>query len=537
MAALPADRVDPALNLEAFPFFYSDEFSEITEEDYLRAEPDVNYILPDAQARLTTRRDLLAELAFALLNRESPDYIAEEHPPRVRNLTYNNHVTSETWLQWRKSSAPASRKLKLSNLKGLVDLPFEILALIFDDLHPIDYLHLAQTCKHLRFFFSSRANRSLWRAAFLRFERIPECPPDFIEPRWAAFMWGKDSCDVCGGIKSAPEWNLRRRLCNPCLEANTIKPDENAGPAFAYLPASADGERYWQEDVLETEMEFEKFTIRASVEGYMAEMEMTMYMDQKTALLLLIKEHGDICRRWARHLHNDHDARQDKKKEAVVKRIRTLFRLEGHHKDDADQATITIDDDEKIAHRYLTRYHFNDLRPRFTDAIQEACRNRLQREHDRAVIDRGWAITERVNEWMRSNPAWTWGYQPYNNAFVKNFPHIFQDLVDAEGSAPITTDDMVTAFEKVDEEIVKWRLKKMEELADMLPEEEYVHDLYNEGMSEKANIGSLELATAVFDCECGGGHAYVGWDEAGEAYISLHDSIFEKRSGCSEILG
>jgi hypothetical protein len=106
---------------------------------------------------------------------------------------------------------------------------------VLGHLHPIDLYHLSHTTHFLRNMVMKRSATSLWKTVFSRHPDIPECPPDLSEPRWAAMLFGPDTCDVsefsrvvlrrltmrtqyCGRHGALVDFAFRSHFCDECME-------------------------------------------------------------------------------------------------------------------------------------------------------------------------------------------------------------------------------------------------------------------------------------------------------------------------------
>lgn len=70
------------------------------------------------------------------------------------------------------------------------------LSQVLGHLHPIDLYHLSHATKALCNIVMARWATSLWKTAFSRHPDVPQCPPKFSQPQWAAVLFGPDICDV-----------------------------------------------------------------------------------------------------------------------------------------------------------------------------------------------------------------------------------------------------------------------------------------------------------------------------------------------------
>ncbi|KAI0698460.1 hypothetical protein BC835DRAFT_653701 [Cytidiella melzeri] len=112
---------------------------------------------------------------------------------------------------------------RLGKLRGMLDMPLDVILEICSHLHPKDLLNLARTTKDLRKFFMGRNSLTFWKAAQLNIPDLPPCPTDLTEPAYANLMFDAH-CHNCGGNKCHHiYWRYRVRLCKRCRQGSTAK--------------------------------------------------------------------------------------------------------------------------------------------------------------------------------------------------------------------------------------------------------------------------------------------------------------------------
>ncbi|KDR84116.1 hypothetical protein GALMADRAFT_236785 [Galerina marginata CBS 339.88] len=105
-------------------------------------------------------------------------------------------------------------------LQIVFDLPTELVQEIFERLHPIDLYNMIRSSKGLRSLLLSRRSYAVWSGAFARHPDVPACPLEMSFPQWASFLFGPNKCDDCGSPEAMPDFGLRKRLCQFCLDAD-----------------------------------------------------------------------------------------------------------------------------------------------------------------------------------------------------------------------------------------------------------------------------------------------------------------------------
>ncbi|KAG6818638.1 hypothetical protein H0H93_003247 [Arthromyces matolae] len=101
------------------------------------------------------------------------------------------------------SNAPGSFKNvrgRRGALKGIVEMPLDILHEIFMYLTSVEILHLSRTCKNLRRVLMTSSVEYIWKQARINLDDdFPECPEDLNEAQLAAFVFD-GLCYYCGEL-------------------------------------------------------------------------------------------------------------------------------------------------------------------------------------------------------------------------------------------------------------------------------------------------------------------------------------------------
>ncbi|KAI0332368.1 hypothetical protein GY45DRAFT_1299392 [Cubamyces sp. BRFM 1775] len=122
---------------------------------------------------------------------------------------------------------PYDRTLPLSAIE---DMPLDVLIEIFSRLHPRDLLSLARTSKAFRSFLMNRRSTRVWQAARQAVsERIPQCPYELSEPKYAVLLFTSE-CMHCGqlGVEKA-YWKILARYCCACEATEVVSRETIAG--------------------------------------------------------------------------------------------------------------------------------------------------------------------------------------------------------------------------------------------------------------------------------------------------------------------
>ncbi|KAK0196188.1 hypothetical protein F5146DRAFT_319327 [Armillaria mellea] len=113
------------------------------------------------------------------------------------------------------------RRGRKGALKGLIDLPLDVLLEIFGHLLPYDVLRLARLTKEFRRLLMHTSSRSCWRASLSNLPGLPDPFPGMTEPAWVNLVF-HPQCHFCSRTVHTVEWCFRKRLCNRCWYKHVI---------------------------------------------------------------------------------------------------------------------------------------------------------------------------------------------------------------------------------------------------------------------------------------------------------------------------
>ncbi|KAG6848641.1 hypothetical protein H0H93_015295 [Arthromyces matolae] len=163
--------------------------------------------MPRRSARLGTS-------STAILSNADADIAATEGSSGVEDLV--SHKTRESDDRYvqpkkkrqkvaRKSTSPAPGLFKnvrgrRGALKGIVEMPLDILHETFMYLTSADILHLSRTCKALRRLLMTKEAEYVWKQARNNLDDFPECIPDDLNEVQLAAIVFDGLCDVSPGI-------------------------------------------------------------------------------------------------------------------------------------------------------------------------------------------------------------------------------------------------------------------------------------------------------------------------------------------------
>ncbi|KAJ7599627.1 hypothetical protein C8J56DRAFT_1019259 [Mycena floridula] len=124
------------------------------------------------------------------------------------------------------------------DVEELLEMPIDIMVLVFENLHPIDLLNLTRANKALHTWIFSPAFAASWRGAYRNHPDIPKSPDGFSPYKWTYLLFGPTTCFRCdsGGLEVEVDFIFRARLCNTCLLKITAALDQAGLPPGIPVP-------------------------------------------------------------------------------------------------------------------------------------------------------------------------------------------------------------------------------------------------------------------------------------------------------------
>ncbi|KAK0216623.1 hypothetical protein EDD85DRAFT_869672 [Armillaria nabsnona] len=117
---------------------------------------------------------------------------------------------------------PRSKRRLKGALAALVDMPLDIIFLIFALLDPLDLLHLARLSKTFRRVLMSKTSVTVWRDAIKNVDGFPGAPIGMSEPAWVSLLL-VNTCQFCWtSTVRSPSIPLMTRICSACLKTHTV---------------------------------------------------------------------------------------------------------------------------------------------------------------------------------------------------------------------------------------------------------------------------------------------------------------------------
>ncbi|KAI0319399.1 hypothetical protein OF83DRAFT_1170230 [Amylostereum chailletii] len=150
-----------------------------------------------------------------------------DEPASKRRKTVDNSSKSSKGKSRNKQpvkSKGPSRRVQ-GRLQNMLEMPMDVLFLIFYDLLPQDLLNLSRTSKNLRAVLMSRNAVSVWKTSRTNVPGppTPAPPSDLSEPAWAHLLYGGAVCWSCKAKNiHRIDFALRRRMCTHCMKQNLV---------------------------------------------------------------------------------------------------------------------------------------------------------------------------------------------------------------------------------------------------------------------------------------------------------------------------
>ncbi|PPR04793.1 hypothetical protein CVT24_007109 [Panaeolus cyanescens] len=115
------------------------------------------------------------------------------------------------------------RRMRLSSLSGIIQLPLEIIMEIFSYLHPMDLYHLMQTCRGVRHILLDPQARFVWSRTFDSwYPSILPVPVGISAPKWAALLFAPIVCEQCRSRCGVVDDVFSATICGVCLDTQTM---------------------------------------------------------------------------------------------------------------------------------------------------------------------------------------------------------------------------------------------------------------------------------------------------------------------------
>ncbi|KAH9942437.1 uncharacterized protein BXZ73DRAFT_97848 [Epithele typhae] len=170
-------------------------------------------------------------------------------------------------------------------LKGIVNLPLEIIFEIFAVL-PLEHLfHLSRVNKAFHELLHDPAAASFWKAAWSRAERLPALPPHLSIPSYASLLFSTD-CRACGiSGNFAVLTGLFTRYCDECMEIRLVMKDSydfKVPGGRSCVNSNHLNDRYWKQWMLLPEAEY----VQRRWEALNSEKEKQDYLAERTEFVL-----------------------------------------------------------------------------------------------------------------------------------------------------------------------------------------------------------------------------------------------------------
>ncbi|KAF9559588.1 hypothetical protein CPC08DRAFT_763226 [Agrocybe pediades] len=364
-------------------------------------------------------------------------------------------------------------------LKGLLDMPMDILVEIFGHLNPLDILHLTRTTKAFRelLLVKNADSHAIWKESIANVPGLPPRPEDMSEPRYThlEFVNIYHKCD-----KKATSvqvfWYLRLRLCKQCAEKD-----------FEY--------RYWDLELIE-QLPFQPlldllpydsdFGTHYGTGGqwyheYHKAEDKKAWLDNKVATQKRLRAHAEKCKIW---LTQREDAiRASKLSVIAARKARSKEQMKTY-------ATLEHPAVVKASRKAATDRVVSELEPLLVEHMQGIKKGRLR--------------NERANLVRKSFPILQDVHQAYVNSLLANsiYPSV-ADVFFHPDIQEVLNSHSGTGVKSKDFDIIRPHYREIASQV-MAELENQVISLIPSSCIPDGRNGSevLQLATITFTCEC-----------------------------------
>ncbi|KAF8878942.1 hypothetical protein BD779DRAFT_1474561 [Infundibulicybe gibba] len=382
----------------------------------------------------------------------------------------------------------------------LLQMPIDIMFVVAGYLSPRDLISLSCTSKALRGALDSPSLSAVWKEA-RRAAWVPNGPPGFSEPQWAAFAFGRPVCERCGVMNTHNmEPYIRRRVCTRCkrkylistVEFPDLFPDCDAVVldmvpytwTGGWRPFRYKGKFFWSSDIKRVGEEWALLQddIKNHVEG--AQEKAAAYREQRIREVQCIAERADGLCSWTRNLEVKARKKAIKRHMPRFDAIRTRLLALGY--DMQDIAYTAFYPPEFQRGSELTDELWTQIQPRAVALVESRRDARLEGKRARLRLLRIQMLQKLYLQYAKSVVPRQWCYLPDFNDLIE-FPAC-KNIVEDDNSVPESPSSFLPVVEQFPTLIQEWiSIKKARITAMLEPTPETVDD-------------PLDLAVSVFEC-------------------------------------
>ncbi|KAF9534656.1 hypothetical protein CPB83DRAFT_842691 [Crepidotus variabilis] len=353
-----------------------------------------------------------------------------------------------------------SKKLrgKRGILKDLVEMPMDILFEIFNQLEPVDLLHLSRTTKAFRNILMSKASASVWKSSFENLDPpLPDCPSDLSEPAYADLAVGKN-CYFCGRHTSSMHiaWQCRFRTCSKCIDDHFTDNRHHVGDGYpakvADVLPSVTLLRYngrysrWKTFYLRDR----DSAWRSEYDNLGSKEEREEWCSQKIADADILRTHSNLCVNWVKNRttarERDKESAIDERRAIVVEHLRKMGWGDEYDKipENSPKPQYMIEV-TRACSKALTDRVLNNLEPCLEKFMENLQQTRIDKERQEFLQARLVALRDTYENYLTTLPC-TFNYP--NTSDIFQLP-IIRDIINDDSTPGISgehIDRLVDAF-------------------------------------------------------------------------------------------
>ncbi|KAK0457245.1 uncharacterized protein EV420DRAFT_1643992 [Desarmillaria tabescens] len=318
-----------------------------------------------------------------------------------------------------KERRGSKRRLK-GSLAALLDMPLDILFLIFALLDPLDLLHLARLSKAFRRVLMSKTSITVWRSAIKNVDGFPAAPIGMSEPAWVGILF-VSTCQFCWtSTVRSPNILLMTRICSACLKTHTVGETElessmQRGPGdmnihsilqlipTTWMKLGNDG---LQKTCLRSDFDY----VIQKLTSFQRKEERDIYIQERKALVAILSDHARLSSDWydiqtlkrSRELEN----LKEERSQAIIQRLTEL----GYGK---EIRNIQSPDTPLEKHflvrqpRPLTEKVWNNIKPQLIQYLDRMKAHRMARKRQKVVQSRKETAIAILRKYKNSLPLLT----------------------------------------------------------------------------------------------------------------------------------
>ncbi|OBZ75564.1 hypothetical protein A0H81_04660 [Grifola frondosa] len=350
-------------------------------------------------------------------------------------------------------------------LKGIINMPLDILFEIFGYLDLADLLHLARTSKDTRVILMNRSSAYIWKAARQNIEGLPQCPPFLSEPAYANLLFSPHCHNCLKGNIHNINWDFYARICRACWDEIIIEDISATSDMFS---RNMEFLHVTLRQVLSSENgrgsrflkpEFDEFVREWNARPNAIARKAKIIDDYKLLKRQRI-QYAPPLKAWHDSKRADRtrelDAIRQQRLEMIVERLRTEGW--GPEMDIMSGNNYKVLSDVTIVRQAvkLTDRTWPKVRDELTATLEDQRSQRLQKEYEDALSSRFSQLRQTVDDFYNEAP------QPADFAYLPKLldfammPEI-REVLDVPGSTEVTSDDFLALRDLLPTLINRWR--------------------------------------------------------------------------------